>query len=744
MNSVPEKVTNRRIIIVSNRLPISVVKKNNALEIAPSSGGLATGLASFHRDNNGLWIGWPGITPAGEHEKQTLEARLMGDFDCYPVYLSNLEIKKYYNGFSNNTLWPLFHYFPARCAYEATDWDYYRLVNHKFFERVMEVLQPDDIIWIHDYQLLLLPQLIREAVPDAAIGFFLHIPFPSMEVFRYLPWRNEILQGMLGADLIGFHTYDYSRHFLNCVLRLLGLEYNYNQIITGSRIITADTFPMGIDAARFSEAVDDPAVQSELENLESSLKPVRMILSVDRMDFTKGIPERLRAYEIFLEKYPEWHGKINYFMLCVPSRDKVQQYQLLKKEVDELVGRINGRFSNPEWTPILYMYRAVSFETLVSLYCAADLALVTPLRDGMNLVAKEYLACQSRVGKGILILSETAGAAAELGEAITVNPNNLVGIADAINEGLQMSDGDKSAAIQLMARRIQKYNVFRWGSYINEQLIKAKENQEQNRKFLVKGKLAAILQNSYLQTRKRLLLLDYDGTLVEFAKKPELAHPDPELLDTLVQLAADSNNKLVVISGRDRDFLSKWLGNTGVDLVAEHGTWIKEASRDEWELQAKGIISDWKEVVRPILEKFSERTPGSFVEEKSFALVWHYRKAEPESGSQKSKELVDALHGHISGTGLQVLLGNKVVEIKPADIHKGKGVLYYLDKGVEWDFILGMGDDYTDEDIFAILPENTWSIKVGFAPFTKARYYLESSAAARQLLKSFVEAGVVC
>ncbi len=745
MNTIPKNYTNRRIIIVSNRLPVSMSKKNDSLEITPSSGGLATGLASFHHNNNGLWIGWPGITPTNDQERQSLEKRLLNDFHCYPVYLSNLELKKYYNGFSNNTIWPLFHYFPARCTYEATDWEFYQKVNRKFAERLLEVAQPDDIIWIQDYHLMLLPGMIREALPEATIGFFLHIPFPSMEVFRYLPWRNEILLGLLGADLIGFHTYDYSRHFLSCVLRLLGKEQNYGQMVVGSRLVSVDTFPMGIDAKKFAEAVNEAPVKKEMKQLHNSLKTEKMILSVDRLDFTKGIPERVKAYERFLEKHPEWHGKITYIMLCVPSRDKIHQYQLLKKEIDELVGKINGRISTPEWSPILYMYRSVSFETLISLYSTANLALVTPLRDGMNLVSKEYLACQSRTKKGMLILSETAGSAAELGEAIIVNPNNIDAIAEAIAEGLSISDEDKITAINLMANRINHYNVFRWGEDFIEHLLTIKENQEQKRKFLIKGKLNNILTQQYQIAGKRLIFLDYDGTLVSFAKKPELAHPDPELLSILTELAKDPANKVTVISGRDREFLSKWLANTGVDLVAEHGTWIKEAGSDEWELQVRGINDNWKKTICPIMDMFAERTPGSFVEEKSFSLVWHYRKAEPELGSLKSKELIDALHGHLTGTGLQVLLGNKVVEVKPTDIHKGKGVLHYLGKTDFWDFILGMGDDYTDEDIFAVLPENAWSIKIGYSPFTKARYYLESSPAARELLKTLAtEKAVAC
>jgi trehalose 6-phosphate synthase/phosphatase len=730
----PNRYTNQRVIIVSNRLPVSVSKINETFEIQASSGGLATGLASFHRNSNGIWIGWPDFTPNDNQGKEKLRQRLMDEFQCHPVFLSPKEIKRYYDGFSNNTLWPLFHYFPTRCSYETLDWEMYQAVNRKFAQLVLEVAGPDDLIWIHDYHLLLLPQFIREALPEATIGFFLHIPFPSMEVFRYLPWRNEILHGMLGADLLGFHTYDYSRHFLSSILRLLGKEHNYGQIINANRIVTVNTFPMGINSKKFAEAVDSPPVTTQLEQLQASLKTEKMLLSVDRLDFTKGIPERIKAYEKFLEKNPEWYGKITYVMLCVPSRDKIPQYQHLKREVDELVGRINGRFNTPEWTPILYMYRSVSFETLVSLYCHADLALVSPLRDGMNLVAKEYVACQSKAKKGMLILSETAGAAAELGEAILVNPNNIDGIAAALSEGLSLSESDKIRAIGVMAKRINHYNIFRWAEDFIEQLINDKENQKLKQKFFVRGQLFNCLQKNYNQAKQRLFLLDYDGTLVPFANKPELAQPDAELLAILNALGQDPHNKIVIISGRDREFLEKWLGDCGVDLVAEHGAWIKETGQEKWKAPIKGGSDKWKEEIQPILDKFCERTPGSFVEEKSSALVWHYRKSEPEMGSLKAKELFDALKEHLSGSNLQVLIGNKVVEVKPADIHKGKGALYYLEKGPDWDFIIGFGDDYTDEDIFAVLPEQAWGIKVGYKPFTKARYYVETTADARKLL----------
>jgi trehalose 6-phosphate synthase/phosphatase len=734
LSSLPEN-KNKRIIIVSNRLPVSVSRRENKMKITPSIGGLATGLSSFHRDNNGLWIGWPGISISDNKEKLAMDETLKTEFNCLPVYLSASDLKYYYYGFSNRTLWPLFHYFTTYCTYDRLEWKAYEKVNRMFCSRVLEVLEADDLVWIHDYHLLLLPEMIRQERPDASIGLFLHIPFPSMEIFRYLPWREDVLLGMLGADLIGFHTYDYTRHFLSSVLRILGREQEYGQVVSGNRLVKADSFPMGIDYDKYSSAVNNPTVKKERRNLLRKLKSEKIILSVDRLDFSKGIPERIKAFQLFLENNPKWHGRITFVMLCVPSRTKVEEYKLLKREIDELVGRINGRFASPGWLPILYMYRSVPFEELIALYSEADLALVTPLRDGMNLVAKEYLACQSQNAKGTLVLSETAGAAAELGEAIIVNPNDTEMIAAAILEGLEKPEHEKKAGIVFMSNRIKKYNIFRWAEDFIDHLDHTRGLQFQNKQRLLNSKLKTTLQADYLKAKQRLILLDYDGTLTPLKKKPEQARPDEELIRLLKTLNSDPKNTVVVVSGRDRDCLSEWLEETEIDLVAEHGTWLREASWKDWVVEEKGLSEEWKQNFYPILEMFSERTPGSFVEEKTHALVWHYRKAEPEIGELRAKELIDSLHDMLSGTALQVLLGSKVVEIKPIGVNKGKAVRHWIDKHKSWDFILGMGDDWTDEDIFSAMPENSWSIRIGFKPFTRASYFIPSSDEARSLLK---------
>lgn len=364
--------------------------------------------------------------------REQLKSALISEFKAYPVFLSEMAMEKFYHGFCNKTIWPLFHYFPSYAVYDVDYWTNYKQVNEEFCKEILKILKPGDVVWVHDYHLMLLPKMLRDKAPDTAIGFFLHIPFPSYEVFRLLPsrWRKAILEGMLGADLIGFHTHDYTQYFARCVTRITGYEHNMNRINMGDHIAKADTFPMGIDFDKFHNAADSPEVVDKIDEIRSILPGCKIVLSIDRLDYTKGIVNRLRGYEAFLERSQDWHGKVTLIAVVVPSRVKVEHYQQMKKQIDELVGKINGRFGSVNWTPILYSYRYIPFEELIALYKTSDIALVTPLRDGMNLIAKEYIAAKTD-GRGVLILSEMAGASKAMGEDVIINPSNIEEIADA-------------------------------------------------------------------------------------------------------------------------------------------------------------------------------------------------------------------------------------------------------------------------------------------------------------------------
>ncbi|HEY0047187.1 MAG TPA: trehalose-6-phosphate synthase, partial [Flavobacterium sp.] len=415
-----------KTIIVSNRLPLDVKIDGGKLEVNASVGGLATGLKSVHEGGNSLWIGWTGVTEESLTPELSAEiADVLTDAKCSAVTMTKKEVDKFYYGFSNNALWPLFHYFLEYAEFELDQWQIYKSVNQKFADAVIESMEDGDQVWVHDYQLLLVPKMIRDKKPEAIIGFFLHIPFPSYEIFRTFPWREELLEGMLGSNLIGFHTYDYERHFLSSCKRILSLEVKFNEVVFNDRIVKIDSFPMGIDYNKFYEAalqhrhqqkVERTEFQQKLDQHFSPSSGTKMILSIDRLDYTKGIPNRIRAFEYFLDKYPEFIEKVRLIMVAVPSRLNVPQYQKLKRDTDELVGRINGRFSSVSWTPIWYFYRALPFDDLIDLYASSHVALINPIRDGMNLVAKEYIA--TRVNQdGVMVLSEMAGAAKEMTEA---------------------------------------------------------------------------------------------------------------------------------------------------------------------------------------------------------------------------------------------------------------------------------------------------------------------------------------
>ena len=723
-----------RLLIISNRLPVSVEKRRGRLRFEPSVGGLATALGAFYKSHSGVWIGWPGIEleKIGE-EKQEVEARLSTE-SCYPVFLSQQDIEDYYHGFCNGTIWPLFHYFPEYTVYSQDFWQAYERVNQVFANAVADVAEQGDIIWIHDYHLMLLPKLIRERLPQATVGFFLHIPFPSFEIFRLLPWRRQILDGLLGAELIGFHTYDYAQHFLNSVHSLLGYEAVMGQITTADRIIKADVFPIGIDYEHYYSAAKSSAVRTQVGKFHEKLGNCKIILSIDRLDYTKGIPQRLEAFSLFLEKHPEYREKLILVLVVVPSRTRVEYYAQLKKQVDGLVGAINGNYGSIGWTPIWYLYRPLPFDSLIALYNMADIALVTPIRDGMNLIAKEYIATKTD-RKGVLILSETAGAARELGEAIIINVNNPEEIAQALEEALAMPKKEQKERNRIMQKRLQRYNVERWADEFIDKLLCTRKLQGEMEAKALSNEAKSKLVSDFQKSGQRLMLLDYDGTLIPFSAKPEKAKPSGEVKRLLKKLAKDPKNEVVLISGRDKYTLEKWFGGLKIGLVAEHGAWTKEKGK-EWKT-IETLSSDWKEEVHPILELYVDRTPGSFVEEKEFSLVWHYRGANPRLGDMRAREVVNDLVNLTANLNLQVLEGSKVVEVKNAGVNKGRAAWRWISRKT-WDFILAIGDDLTDEDVFKVLPAAAWSIKVRFGA-SAAKFNLGSPSQVGALLREMVK-----
>jgi trehalose 6-phosphate synthase/phosphatase len=730
-----------RLIIISNRLPFSLDREGDKISIRQSSGGLVSAIKSYFESNSNkdqlsekLWMGVADF-PQEDWDQVAATQTSQQDFGIIPLYVDKDLYDNFYNGFSNSVLWPLFHYFSSLVEYESRFFDAYIQVNQQFAEKLAPLLRPDDQVWVHDYQLMLLPYLLRQKKPGATIGFFLHIPFPSYEIFRLLPteWKKTLLQGVMGADLIGFHTYDYVQHFLQSVKMLLGVESYFHNLQYQDRLVRIDLFPIGIDYNKFYQAASDPEVLEICNKIRNNFENKKIIFSVDRLDYTKGLSSRLNGFEYFLERYPEWREKMVFILNIVPSRSSIPAYLERKKMIEEKIGTINGRFSSISWQPVIYRYNHLSFKELIALYQAADVALITPLRDGMNLVAKEYVAsCAS--GRGVLILSELAGAAAELSEAILVNPTDTADVASSITRALAMPLYEQRNRLALMQRRLQEYDVIKWVNDFMDQLAQVKQEQKKQQVKVLDEKALTSIRRHYHNAKNRCILLDYDGTLVPFTRLPSEASPDNAVRDMLSRLTSDKRNHIIVISGRDLSSLDRWLGAMPLTLVAEHGASFKMRS-GTWQ-QLVSVSDLWKDEIRRIMQLFVIRCAGSFIEEKTNTIAWHYRNTQSGLGFSRSRELLNTLSQLIQNTTLQVIDGNKVVEVRIAGFDKGATALKIVNEQ-DPDFVLCIGDDITDEDMFKALEGEAYTIKVNNGA-SAAQYTILSQQQVLPLLNKLI------
>jgi len=716
-----------RLLIVSNRLPVTVRRGPDGVSVEHSMGGLATGMKGPHEQLGGLWIGWPGELEGLDPEARDDVDRRLAELRLAPVHLSADEVARYYEGYSNSALWPVCHYAIARLPREVKDYDAYEAVNVRFAEAVADRYEPGDLVWVHDYQLMLVPKLVRERIPDARIGYFLHIPFPSYEIFRILPDRERLLEGLLGADLIGFHAAAFVRHFSSAVLRLLGATTQVDRIGWRGREIQLGVFPMGVDAARVDELARSEDVRALVERHRAAGE--QLLVAVDRLDYTKGLSRRFLAFEALLRAHPELRERVRLVQVAAPSRENVGAYREFREEVDAMVGRIHGEFATPSWSPIHYLYRGLSQAEIVALYRAADAALVTPLRDGMNLVAKEFVAARPDED-GVLVLSEFAGAAAELAEAIQVNPYDVERTAEAMHRALTMDPVERRTRMVHLRERVLSHDVHWWARTFVARLERAPGVAAAASGFSTRAELAAAVERARAAPRLACLL-DYDGTLAPFAPTPELAAPDPALLALLAALAARPETEVHVVSGRRRETLERWMGALPIGLHAEHGFWSRLPGR-AWTAANVGDTS-WREPVLAILREFCDRTPGSLIEQKTAGLAWHYRSADPEFGAAQAKELSLHLATLLSNVPVEILPGDMVLEVRPHGIHKGLVVRSVLEAGAASALLLAIGDDRTDEDLFAALPEGSLAVHVGPAP-SRAPLRIPDVRAARALL----------
>ncbi|CAN5147869.1 bifunctional alpha,alpha-trehalose-phosphate synthase (UDP-forming)/trehalose-phosphatase [soil metagenome] len=703
------------LVIASNRLPVRVLVGKGDFEVSPSVGGLASALRAIRGES--VWIGWPGaVIPDSLEPKVT--TRLAKD-KLVPVYLSADDEEQFHGLVCNETLWPLFHYFSSRLRITPEAWERYVDVNERFAETILEHCGPETRVWVHDFHLMLVPAFLRRRRPDLSVGFFLHTPFPSSEIYRLLPERETLLRGVLGADYVSFQIGDYARHFRSTCLRVLGLDSQPDWLDIASRRVGIGVDPIGIDVAGFQESLADPETEELHAQLEDQYRGRRLVLGVERLDYTKGIPQKLLAFERFLERDPSLARTTTMLQVLVPSRLESPEYRLQRDEIELLIARINGRFGQPGITPVEYLHRNISKNGLVALYRRADVMMVTPLRDGMNLVAHEFVLCQSEPGlvgrwRGALLLSEFAGAAQVLPGALLVNPWNVESVVDQLGTALELEPRERRLRLETMTKRVEALDVGRWADGFLTRLARYSRRDRRRRPPpFVDEALEQKLAGRFARARTRTIVLDYDGTLREIEAHPDLALPTPEIRSVLRALAALPATDVHIVSGRRRRNLEQWFGQLPIYLCAEHG-YLARAPGEPWRALVE-LDLDWMPRIERLLRRVAADVPGAFVERKSCAIAWHYREAEPEYGAWRARELLNDLQQQLAGEPAEVLLGHRVVEVRARGVDKGLYVrnLFPDGKKPARSFVLGLGDDRTDHDLLEALPSGSIAGHVG-------------------------------
>jgi trehalose 6-phosphate synthase/phosphatase len=710
------------ILVLSHRLPVTVQRGPRGLERRQSAGGLVTALDPVLRKRGGTWIGWAGTRlPPGEQLSAPSDP-----YQILPIPLSDTEVSRYYYGLSNRTLWPLFHCLPERARFDRRDWEIYEQVNLRFAEAAAEKVE-EGLVWVHDYQLMRVPLYLRRLRPGARIAFFLHIPFPPFDLFRILPWYREVLRGLLAADLIGFHVEGYARNFIDCVERLLGVRVDYQsrRIQQGERTVQVGHFPLGIDFDLFDErARSAPRI--------ARLGAEKIVLGVDRLDYTKGIPERIRAFERLLELHPEHRERVTLLQLAVPSRGEVTEYQALKKEIDELVGNINGRFATATWSPIRYLYRSVSPELLSALYRDAEVAAVTPLRDGMNLVAKEYVACQVD-DPGVLILSRLAGAAETMHEALLVTSYNPDSVASALHRALTMDESERRTRLLRLRRRERLNNVYVWVNAFLRAAQTVPQALGPPRDADFERWLGPFLAGYPLA-----LFVDYDGTLTPIADRPSRAPLADDTRAVLETLASRSDTDVTVVSRRALETVREVVGLEGLTYAGNHGMEIVGPGLEPFQHEALARFEEKKEELARSLNEI--RAEGSWVEQKGATLTFRFREAEESAHALLAEEA----SRRIQEAGFDLREAHRAVEARPPIAwDKGQAVLHILRNryGPDWAEsvrVMYIGDDQTDEDALQILAGLGVTFRVGSADTPTAASRLLSSVAAVEALLSWL------
>nr|XP_018263858.1 trehalose-phosphatase [Kwoniella dejecticola CBS 10117]OBR86016.1 trehalose-phosphatase [Kwoniella dejecticola CBS 10117] len=622
-----------------------------------------------------------------------------------PVFLPPDVSKGHYEGFCKKTLWPLFHYLlwldsTATVPSPDPSWLAYHKTNQMFAQRVAEVYRPGDLIICHDYHLLLAPKMIREALGQVMIGMFMHTPWPSSEIFRCLPTRREILDGMLGANLVSFQTYSYSRHFVSTCIRVCGYESTPGGVDANGQVTAVGYCPIGLDVKRVIHDRELPGVIPKMEALRQLYKDKKIIVGREKLDVAKGVYNKLQAFEKFLQVYPEWRGKVVLIQVTTPA---LSESPKLERMTAELVSHINGTYGSLDFTPVHHYHQALEKDEYFGLLSVADLALITSLRDGMNTTSMEFILCQDKTNKSPLVLSEFMGTVASFQSALQINPHDLLGVAHAINKGLNMPEAEKEERHTSLLNSVVGHTSYTWAATILKQLLEnvGGEHTAHQTPALDVGKFS----QAYKNAKKRLMLFDYDGTLTPIVKVPSHAVPTERTLNAISTLAQDPKNVVYLISGRDGDFLEEHWGHvSNLGMSAEHGSFVKQPGDEDFTNMTEALDMSWMSEVEEIFKYYTERTTGATIEVKKASITWHYRNADPDFGEFQCKQCLDLLESSLAPRRpIEILVGKKNLEVRPLAVNKGEIVKRLMYENPDADLIFCAGDDKTDEDMFRSL-----------------------------------------
>lgn len=746
----------QRIIMVSNRLPISLKRSNGAWDITFSSGGLVAALSGLKEDVEFVWVGWIGLE-VPESERQSLVDLLNIEYPfLLPVFLDAHIVSKYYNGFCNDVLWPILHYTPMpmfqagrSMRFDDSLWEAYEFANASFSDIVCQEYTEGDVIWCHDYHLMSLPALIRQRIPEANIGWFLHTPFPSSDVYKMLPVRKQLLEAVLMSDLIGFHTYDYARHFLSCAQRLLSLETSPCSVNIKGHTAKIGVFPIGINPISFDAALSSPGVVRRLEELRARFSGKRVILGVDRMDYIKGIPHKLQAFDICLSRHPEWRDKLVMIQIAVPSRTDVAEYRQLCSNVNEMVGRINGRFGGLSGSPVQYLFQSVKFEELVALYALSDVCIVSSVRDGMNLVSHEFIACQQS-NSGVLILSEFAGAAQSLAGAMRVNPWDAEELSDAIISALDMPYEERRIKQDKLYKYVVTNTASRWGTTFTKNLMEAGGEQRDTKLQVLSLETLMQQLEPSKSSGQRVIILDYENTLNKYPSTPSA-----RTRSVLEALCENPSNNVCLLSVCTQKDMNSWFGDLRLSMFADDCAFLRMELEPLWETvnctESQPVVSKWKHVVLSVIDEFLATTPGSRIIQQENSVLWDLSHVEFDWGQWQASKLSESLdEALLNDSRLEIVFSKTHVRVRPTGmLSKEDCIARYIQRLDNFKQDLAVGvciGDYSanNEDMFASwIPKATqiFCARVGGNTRSKAEYYIPSVDDTLTLLEGIADLG---